>query len=80
MKITDLKIKEMATKIENKPLGKGKDLNFKKKLTQKGEEKEEVTSKNRGDAEAGIDPQKEYLNDMPNDPDESLSDDEKEEE
>lgn len=82
MKITELKIKvkEMATKIEKKPLGKGKDGDFKKKLTQEGEEKEDVYSKNQGDAEAGIDPQKEYLNDMPNDPNESLSEDENKEE
>lgn len=58
----------MATIHEDKPLGK--DMHKKKKeiLTKDGHKEIDRDIKLDGDAEAGVDPQVEQLNDMPNDP------------
>ena len=63
----------MATKDEKKPLGNRMHKKYQKKLTKEGEEKEPSGARNEGDAEAGVDPQEEYLNEMPNNPNEGLS-------
>lgn len=58
----------MATKNENRLVGKEMEKKKKVKLGIKGEVLKEVGHKDDGDAEAGVDPQTEQLNDMPNDP------------
>ncbi len=58
----------MATKNENRLVGKEMEKKKKVKLGVEGEVLKEVGHKDDGDAEAGVDPQAEQLNDMPNDP------------
>ncbi|MDR2270770.1 MAG: hypothetical protein LBF27_07680 [Sphingobacterium sp.] len=58
----------MATKNENRLVGKEMEKKKKVKLGVEGEALKEVDHKDDGDAEAGVDPQAEQLNDMPNDP------------
>lgn len=58
----------MATKNENRLVGKEMEKKKKVKLGVEGEVLKEVDHKDDGDAEAGVDPQAEQLNDMPNDP------------
>ena len=58
----------MATKNENRLVGKEMEKKKKVKLGVEGEVLKEVGHKDDGDAEAGVDPQTEQLNDMPNDP------------
>ena len=58
----------MATIHENKPIGKSMHKSKKEMLTKKGPKEVDAEKKNDGDAEAGVDPQTEQLNDMPNDP------------
>lgn len=58
----------MATKNENRLVGKEMEKEKKVKLGVEGEVLKEVDHKDDGDAEAGVDPQAEQLNDMPNDP------------
>lgn len=58
----------MATKNENRLVGKEMEKEKKVKLGVEGEVLKEVGHKDDGDAEAGVDPQAEQLNDMPNDP------------
>ncbi|WP_312190559.1 hypothetical protein [Sphingobacterium sp.] len=58
----------MATKNENRVTGTEMEKKKKVKLGIDGEVVRDVDDKDRGDAEAGIDPQAEQLNDMPNDP------------
>lgn len=66
----------MATRIENDQRGIKKDKKSEETVREltsvvkkKGERHQD------GDAEAGIDPQTEQLNDMPNDPDAGLTED-----
>ncbi|PUV24272.1 MULTISPECIES: hypothetical protein [Sphingobacterium] len=58
----------MATKNENRLVGKEMEKKKKVKLGTDGEVLKDVGHKDRGDAEAGVDPQVDQLNDMPNDP------------
>lgn len=58
----------MATKNENKPIGRNMHKSKKAGLGIKGEIVEDKSAKNDGDAEAGLDPQEEHINDTPNDP------------
>ena len=58
----------MATKNENRLVGKEMEKKKKIKLGVDGEVLRDVEHKDQGDAEAGIDRQKEQLNNMPNDP------------
>lgn len=58
----------MATIHENKLVGKEMIKQRKYRWDSKGKVLEEVETKHDGDAEAGVDPQQEQLNDMPNDP------------
>lgn len=58
----------MATKDENKLVGNEMQKKYKVRLSKKGKVLEEVDKKHDGDAEAGVDPQEEQLNDMPNNP------------
>ncbi|WP_312792644.1 hypothetical protein [Sphingobacterium sp.] len=58
----------MATKNENRVTGTEMEKKKKVKLGIEGEVVRDVDDKDGGDAEAGIDPQAEQLNDMPNDP------------
>ena len=58
----------MATIREEKPMGRDIHKDKKKVLTKKGYKKVDRDEKFDGDAEAGVDPQKEQLNEMPNDP------------
>ncbi|MBL1408961.1 hypothetical protein [Sphingobacterium faecale] len=58
----------MATKDENKLVGNKMQKTKKVRLSSEGKVLEGVDAKHDGDAEAGVDPQDEQLNDMPNDP------------
>lgn len=58
----------MATKNENRLVGREMEKKKKVKLGAEGEILKDVHHKDRGDAEAGVDPQVEQLNQMPNDP------------
>lgn len=58
----------MATKNENRLVGKKMQKTHKEKIGPKGIEIQKENQKDRGDAEAGVDPQLDQLNDMPNDP------------
>lgn len=58
----------MATKNENRVVGTKMRKTHKEKIGPKGKEIQKVDHKDDGDAEAGVDPQVEQLNDMPNDP------------
>lgn len=58
----------MATKEENKLVGKEMLKKKKSRLSSKGKVLEDADIKHDGDAEAGLDPQDEHINDMPNDP------------
>lgn len=58
----------MATKEENKLVGNEMEKKKKVRLSSKGKVLEDVDVKHDGDAEAGVDPQEEQINDMPNDP------------
>lgn len=58
----------MATKEENKLVGKEMVKKKKTRMSSKGKVLENADIKHDGDAEAGLDPQEEYINDMPNDP------------
>ncbi|WP_286857020.1 MULTISPECIES: hypothetical protein [Sphingobacterium] len=58
----------MATKNENRLVGKEMEKKKKVKLGTDGEVLKDVGHKDRGDAEAGVDPQVDQINDMPNDP------------
>lgn len=58
----------MATKEENKLVGNEMEKKKKVRLSSKGKVLEDVDVKHDGDAEAGVDPEEEQLNDMPNDP------------
>ena len=58
----------MATKEENKLVGNEMQKKRKVRLGKEGKVLEDVDTKHDGDAEAGVDPQQEQLNDMPNDP------------
>ncbi|CAM3451175.1 hypothetical protein [Sphingobacterium prati] len=58
----------MATKNENRLVGREMEKKKKVKLGAEGEILKNVDHKDRGDAEAGVDPQVEQLNQMPNDP------------
>ncbi|MCW8311868.1 hypothetical protein ACR78Z_17450 [Sphingobacterium thalpophilum] len=58
----------MATKNENRLVGREMEKKKKTKLGVDGESLRDVDQKDKGDAEAGVDPQAEQLNDMPNDP------------
>lgn len=58
----------MATKNENRPVGTDMHKKHKVKIGSQGEEILDKDHRDDGDAEAGVDPQKEQLNDMPNDP------------
>ncbi|WP_294349853.1 MULTISPECIES: hypothetical protein [unclassified Sphingobacterium] len=58
----------MATKNENRVVGTEMEKKKKVKLGVNGEVIRAVNDKDEGDAEAGVDPQVDQLNDMPNDP------------
>ncbi|WP_293883653.1 hypothetical protein [Sphingobacterium sp. UBA1498] len=58
----------MATKNENRVVGTEMEKKKKVKLGVNGEVIRDVNDKDQGDAEAGVDPQVDQLNDMPNDP------------
>lgn len=58
----------MATIHEDKPVGREMHKDKKEVLSKKGPKKIDRDEKLDGDAEAGIDPQAEQINDMPNDP------------
>jgi len=58
----------MATKNENRMVGTEMEKKKKVKLGTNGEVLKDVDHKDQGDAEAGVDPQMDQLNDMPNDP------------
>lgn len=58
----------MATKEENKLVGKEMVKKKKTRMSSKGKVLENADTKHDGDAEAGLDPQDEHINDMPNDP------------
>ncbi|WP_336838519.1 hypothetical protein [Sphingobacterium siyangense] len=58
----------MATKNENRVVGTEMEKKKKVKLGVDGEALWDVNDKDQGDAEAGVDPQVDQLNDMPNDP------------
>ncbi|HMR20382.1 MAG TPA: hypothetical protein PKA53_13850 [Sphingobacterium sp.] len=58
----------MATKDENKLVGNEMHKKKKVRLGKDGKELVDVATKHEGDGEAGVDPQTEQLNDMPNDP------------
>lgn len=58
----------MATKNENRLVGKKMEKTKKIKLGVQGEALESIDHKDSGDAEAGVDAQKDQLNEMPNDP------------
>jgi len=58
----------MATKDEKKLVGNEMEKKKKVWLSSKGKVLEDVDVKHDGDAEAGVDPQEEQINDMPNDP------------
>jgi hypothetical protein len=58
----------MATKNENRLVGTKMDKTHKVKIGPSGPELLDKDHKDQGDAEAGVDPQVEQLNDMPNDP------------
>ncbi|WP_286843911.1 MULTISPECIES: hypothetical protein [Sphingobacterium] len=58
----------MATKNENRVVGTEMEKKKKVKLGVNGETLRDVGDKDQGDAEAGVDPQVDQLNDMPNDP------------
>lgn len=58
----------MATIHEDKPKGKKMHKDKKEILTSKGTQVVGRNKKFDGDAEAGVDPQDNQLNDMPNDP------------
>lgn len=58
----------MATKNENRVVGTEMEKKKKVKLGVNGETLRDVGDKNQGDAEAGVDPQVDQLNEMPNDP------------
>jgi len=63
----------MATIREEKPVGRDIRKDKKKVLTKEGYKKVDREKKLDGDAEAGVDSQKEQLNDMPNDPNEKMN-------
>ena len=58
----------MATKNENRVVGTEMEKKKKVKLGVNGETLRDVGDKDHGDAEAGVDPQVDQLNEMPNDP------------
>ncbi|HAE65848.1 MULTISPECIES: hypothetical protein [Sphingobacterium] len=58
----------MATKNENRVVGTEMEKKKKVKLGVNGETLRDVGDKDQGDAEAGVDPQVDQLNEMPNDP------------
>lgn len=58
----------MATKDENKLVGNEMQKKKKVRLSSEGKILEDAETKHDGDAEAGVDPQEEQINDMPNDP------------
>lgn len=58
----------MATKNENRVVGTEMEKKKKVKLGVNGQVIRAVNDKDEGDAEAGVDPQVDQLNDMPNDP------------
>ncbi|KKO89347.1 hypothetical protein AAW12_25040 [Sphingobacterium sp. Ag1] len=58
----------MATKNENRVVGTEMEKKKKVKLGVNGETLRNVGDKDQGDAEAGVDPQVDQLNEMPNDP------------
>ncbi|MGJ1435820.1 hypothetical protein [Sphingobacterium multivorum] len=58
----------MATKNENRVVGTEMEKKKKVKLGVDGEVLRDVNDKDQGDAEAGVDPQVDQFNDMPNDP------------
>ena len=58
----------MATKNENRVVGPEMEKKKKDKLGVNGETLRDVGDKDQGDAEAGVDPQVDQLNEMPNDP------------
>ncbi len=58
----------MATKNENRVVGTEMEKKKKVRLGVNGETLRDVGDKDQGDAEAGVDPQVDQLNDMPNDP------------
>ncbi len=58
----------MATKNENRLVGTEMQKKKKVRIGKDGEVIEDVDVKHDGDAEAGVDPQQEQLNDTPNDP------------
>jgi len=58
----------MATKNENRVVGTEMEKKKKVKLGVSGETLRDVGDKDQGDAEAGVDPQVDQLNEMPNDP------------
>ncbi len=58
----------MATKNENRVVGTEMGKKKKVKLGVNGETLRDVGDKDQGDAEAGVDPQVDQLNEMPNDP------------
>jgi len=58
----------MATKNENRLVGKEMEKKKKVRIGKDGEVIEDADTKHDGDAEAGVDPQQEQLNDTPNDP------------
>ncbi|NGM62313.1 hypothetical protein G5B30_10350 [Sphingobacterium sp. SGG-5] len=58
----------MATKNENRLVGKEMEKKKKVRIGKDGEVIEDADIKHDGDAEAGVDPQQEQLNDTPNDP------------
>ncbi|TCV10188.1 hypothetical protein EDC17_103633 [Sphingobacterium alimentarium] len=58
----------MATIHEDKPIGREMHKDKKEVLTKDGHKKIDRDKKIDGDAEAGVDPQVDQINDMPNDP------------
>lgn len=58
----------MATKNENRLVGKKMEKTHKTKIGPEGQEILKENHRDDGDAEAGVDPQVDQLNDMPNDP------------
>ncbi|MGJ1327937.1 hypothetical protein [Sphingobacterium multivorum] len=58
----------MATKNVNRVVGTEMEKKKKVKLGVNGETLRDVGDKDQGDAEAGVDPQVDQLNEMPNDP------------
>lgn len=59
---------KMATKNENRLVGTEMQKKKKVRIGKDGEVIEDADVRHDGDAEAGVDPQQEQLNDTPNDP------------